>query len=245
MGRLAEKTWLRDEARSLSKTNFGRGLSRLFARSLGSLLFPFHSLDPLLSIEIAMKTACTFTMVALVSFVGCNQPGDDSSLPEVSDSPVVMDDMPPMMDEHSHPEHGPHGGELVELGKEAFHAELLHSDKGTDLYVLDGGATQAVPIAAPKLVVSLKHDGEVKSFDLAANPDADDTPGKSSRYSSADPVLSKWLGAEAEGAVVIDIDGKSFTGKIAHDHDHDHDHDHEGHDHDHDGHDHDDHDHAH
>jgi hypothetical protein len=91
------------------------------------------------------------------------------------------------------------------------------------MYVLDGSATQQVPIASEKLVVSLKHDGQVATFDLMANPDANDPPGQTSRFTSNDPKLDQWLDAGAEGAVVIQIEGKSYTGKVAHDH--------EGHDH--------------
>lgn len=180
-----------------------------------------------------MKSAFTFlTLVAFAALVGCNSGADQSASTSAmntvadSDEPIIMDEMPPMLDDaHAHPEHGPHGGDLVELGKEAFHAELVHGDSGIAMYVLDGSATQQVPIASEKLVVSLKHDGQVATFDLMANPDANDPPGQTSRFTSNDPKLDQWLDAGAEGAVVIQIEGKSYTGKVAHDHDHErHDH---------------------
>ena len=93
------------------------------------------------------------------------------------------------------------------------------------MYVLDSSATKPVPIAADKLVVSLKHDGQVASFDLSANPDTNDPPEQSSRFTSAEEKLDQWLDAGAEGAVTIEIEGKSYTGNVTHDHDH------EGHDH--------------
>lgn len=170
-----------------------------------------------------MKTAINFlSLFAMtLALIGCSSSSDQSS-----DTPIVMDEMPPMVDEgHSHPEHGPHGGELVELGKEAFHAELVHSAGGISMYILDGSATKAVPIPSEKLVVSLKHDGQVQSFDLPADPDANDPSGQSSRFTSADAKLDEWLDAGAEGAVVINIEDKSYTGNISHDHDH------EGHSH--------------
>lgn len=175
-----------------------------------------------------MKTTLTYlSLFALtIALVGCKTSSDESTDTNTdsvvaSDAPIIMDEMPPMLDDaHGHPEHGPHGGELVELGKEAFHAELVHGESGISMYVLDGSATKLVPIPSEKLVVSLQHEGQVATFDLTANPEANETAGRTARFTSADAKLDEWLDAGAEGAVVIQIDGKSYTGKIAHDHDH-------------------------
>ena len=64
------------------------------------------------------------------------------------------------------------------------------------------------------------HVHEVSDGTTGANPDANDPAGQTSRFTSADTKLDEWLDAGAEGAVVIQIEGKSYTGKIAHDHDH-------------------------
>jgi len=175
-----------------------------------------------------MKTAltCLSLFTLTIALVGCKTSSDDSSDANAgsgaaSDAPIIMDEMPPMLDDaHSHPEHGPHGGELVELGKQAFHAELVHGDGGISMYVLDESASKMVPVSSQTLVISLKHDGQLQSFDLAANPEANDTAGQTARFTSADATLDAWLDAEAEGVVVIQIAGKSYTGKITHDHDH-------------------------
>ena len=175
-----------------------------------------------------MKIA--FTFLALLAFVvtsaGC-KPVAEQATPVAntgdtnSDEPIIMDEMPPMLDDvPGHPEHGPHGGDLVELGKEAFHAELVHGDGGIAMYILDGSATKQVAIASEKLVVSLKHDGQVAAFDLAAEPDDGESAGQSSRFTSTEPKLDQWLDAGADGAVAIQIEGKSYTGKISHNHDH-------------------------
>ncbi|MFK8115454.1 MAG: hypothetical protein AB8B91_24875 [Rubripirellula sp.] len=174
-----------------------------------------------------MKTYRQLSVLAFaLTIFGCG-PKDSPNVADTSDpDTIVMDELPPTMEDvHAHPEHGPHGGDLVELGKEDFHAELVHSDDGIALFVLDGGATKQVPIESEKLVMSLKHDGQVASFDLVAKPDAEDPDGKSSRFVSADSKLDDWLDAGAEGAVVIQIQGKQYTGAVAHDHDH------AGHDH--------------
>ncbi|OYP31080.1 hypothetical protein CGZ80_22015 [Rhodopirellula sp. MGV] len=139
-----------------------------------------------------------------------------------------MDEMPPEME--MHPEHGPHGGELIELGKEAYHIEFVHSDAGVTMYTLDGTATEPVSIPAETLTVSLKLEGKVKSFDLAAVASPAEESGKASAFASADPDLSDWMDRGAEGVIVVNIDGKSFTGNLSHDHGHE-GHDHDEHDH--------------
>ena len=179
-----------------------------------------------------MKYLFALTL-ACFTLLGCSEKDVQvSEAPEAS-GPVEIDEMPPMIEMDGHPEHGPHGGELVELGKEAFHIEMMHGTGAVAMYVLDGSATQPVAIEAEKLTVSLKHDGEVKSFELPANPQAEDESGKSSRFTSTSAEMDQWMEAGAEGAVILQIDGKSFTGKISHDHDHEgHDHgSHEGHNH--------------
>ncbi|QDT10170.1 hypothetical protein [Planctomycetes bacterium K23_9] len=168
-----------------------------------------------------MTNALTrLALVALtIGFAGCSQSTNDST--EATGGPVVMDELPPTLDDAGgHPVHGPHGGDLVELGKEDFHAELVHGGDGISMYVLDGSATKMVPIPSESLVISLKHNGQVATFDLAANPEPGSTSGQSARFTSTDTKLDEWLDAGAEGAVVIQIDGKSFTGKVVHSHDH-------------------------
>lgn len=171
-----------------------------------------------------MKTALT-CLVLLASAVvcgGCKRAADETAAANTdSGAPIIMDELPPILDDSvGHPDQGPHGGELVELGREDFHAELVHGDGGVSLYVIDGSATETVAIGAEKLVVSLKRFGKVASFELGANPNANDPAGKTSRFSSADRKLYAWLDADAEGAVTVRIEGKSYTGKIVHDQDH-------------------------
>lgn len=172
-----------------------------------------------------MKTALTFLSLFVfgVALIGCKRAAEETAsvAGTGSDASIIMDEMPPMLDDaHGHPDHGPHGGELVELGKEDFHIEIVHGSGAVAFYVFDGAVVDPVAIAATKLTVSLKHDGEVKSFELAADPQSGDAAGKSSRFTSLDAQFAQWMDSEAEGAVTVQIQGKSYTGKIAHDHDH-------------------------
>ena len=162
--------------------------------------------------------ACSLT-AALVS--GCS-PAPAPEMPKPAKAAAAP------AKEHDHPSEGPHHGSLIELGNEEYHAELVHDEaNGTvTIYLLDSGAKGAVAIEATDVAINLKQDGKPAQFKLPAEPDAADTAGKSSRFASKDAELAKALDAEgAEPRLVVKIDGKSYTGKLAHDHDHDHKHD--------------------
>jgi hypothetical protein len=76
-----------------------------------------------------------------------------------------------------------------------------------------------VPIDATELVINLSHDGQAEQFKLPAAPEANDPAGKSSRFVLKDEELASDLDAEGTAAkLVVSIDGKSYTGKIAHHH---------------------------
>ena len=170
-----------------------------------------------LSISLKLSLAVLVMIVA-----GCSNEG--STDPESAGPPNTMDDHAG----HAHPTEGPHHGDLIELGNEEYHAEFLHDeDAGTvTIYVLDGAATKQVPIDATDVTINAKHDGQPEQFKLAASPDANDPPGKSSRFVSDDEELAHHLDEDgADPRLVLTINGKSYRGVITHDHDH------EGHDH--------------
>jgi hypothetical protein len=128
-------------------------------------------------------------------------------------------------DEHEHPTSGPHGGELIELGNEEYHAELVHKSEAI-VYLLDGSAKTAVSIDAPDVVLNLSHDGESEQFRLAASPDANDPQGKASKFTSNDGDLVADLNeGHAEVQLVVAVSGTQYRGTLAHDHEE------EGHDH--------------
>ena len=151
--------------------------------------------------------------------------------PEADETPVTTD-APPALDPHAggdhdaHPTEGPHGGGLIELGDEEYHGELIHdrssSDEGAGtvtIYLLNDHADEAAPIDAAELTVVVTHDGNRKSFKLAADPDAADPAGKSSRFVSADAELAERLDREGGTAkLMVMIAGRSYSGDIAHDH---------------------------
>ena len=105
--------------------------------------------------------ACTGLALVLM---GCSE----SAPPAVPPAPAEPTAKTPA--EHAHPDEGPHGGSLVELGDEKYHAELLHDDdKGTvTIYLLDGAAKNAVLTDAKEITFNVKHAKEAEQFQLAA-----------------------------------------------------------------------------
>ncbi len=173
-----------------------------------------------------MNVKPLFLIAAMALFVGCNGPASDTKADAES------------AHAHDHPSEGPHGGQLIELGDEEYHAELIHDDDAetVTIYLLDGAAKKEVAIAEKELTLNMTHDGHADQFKLAAEPDAS---GKASKFVSSDAHLVEGLDDGAEGQLVVSIGGTNYSGHVAHDHDHDHD-DHDDDDHDDDDHDHDD-----
>lgn len=159
---------------------------------------------------------------------GCTKPQDSVSSGRSSDV-ITMDSLPPSMEGvESHPSEGPHHGSLVELGNEEYHAEIVHDADSVSVYILDGAATEAVPIESPELTINLIHDGTPEQFKLTAAPEDGEPEGKSSRFMLKDADLVAHLDDEAAAPkLVVTINGAPYRADIAHDHDH------EGHDHSH------------
>ena len=162
--------------------------------------------------------------VCCIACVGCGQSFRDGEASGHDHGPTGLQVSAP---QHVHPTEGPHHGDLVELGDEEFHAELIH-DHATEtltVYLLDSTAMNPVGCRAPKLKINLSHDGKAEQFSLAAEPQPTDAPGESSRYVSRDRELCEELEhAHVSAQLVIAIGGKQFRGKINHAHDDGHHH---------------------
>ena len=75
---------------------------------------------------------------------------------------------------HVHPTEGPHHGDLVELGNEEFHAEIVHDEQTEMLtvYLLGTSAVHAVGSKALELKINLSHDGVAEQFTLGSTAPA-------------------------------------------------------------------------
>ena len=157
---------------------------------------------------------------SLLCLAGCTSENQSTAGPESSPPPPTVD----AHAEHAHPTEGPHHGDLIELGNEEYHAELLHDELSVTIYILNGSADAQVPIDATEITINTKHDGQPEQFKLGASPDQNDPAGMSSRFVSNNKDLASHIDEEgAEHRLVLTINGKSYRGEIAHDHDHGHD----------------------
>jgi len=127
---------------------------------------------------------------------------------------------------HAHPTEGPHHGALIELGREDYHAELVHDDatNTVTIYMLDGAAKDAVAIDAKQLTLNLLVGGKPQQFQLAARPQSTDPDGKCSAFGSTSEPMCKALDAKGTtGRLNVEVVGKMYVGKLGgHTHNHAH-----------------------
>lgn len=118
---------------------------------------------------------------------------------------------------HAHPTEGPHHGVLIELGKEDYHAELVHDD-ATDtvtIYILDSSATNPVAITAKQLTLNMRGNGTPQQFVLAAHPQTDEADGSSSAFAATGKQICRAIDAKgASGRVNVEIGGRTYVGHV-------------------------------
>lgn len=167
--------------------------------------------------SLSIDFVCGSTLCCVMLLAGCDRgkPPVRSEMPSPqsapSSKPVAV---------HEHGEQGPHHGDLIELGNEEYHAEIVHGDGGgITVYLLDSQAAKAVPIDASDVVINLNHDGNAEQFRLPAAADEGDPAGQSSRFALKNEELADDLDSEKTTArLVVKIGGTSYTGKIEHHH---------------------------
>ncbi len=124
---------------------------------------------------------------------------------------------------HAHPTHGPHGGELLEIGKEEFHAELVvnESKKQMVIYLLEKDAKSSIAIEAPFLAVNFMLAGKPVQVQLKSIPQDFDQNGLSSCFGAVSPELIDALhAAKSDLKLAVRIRNKAYVTKIIHKHDH-------------------------
>ncbi len=129
---------------------------------------------------------------------------------------------------HAHPTEGPHHGDLIELGNEEFHAEMVHDAGSVTIYILDSSARNLVPIDAAELTINAKLGETPKQFKLLASRQESDPEGRSSRFTLADAELAGLIDDEAAAPrLSVTINGNAYRGTVSHHHDAEHAHAHE------------------
>lgn len=137
--------------------------------------------------------------------LGCTGGGGDFK--SAKDLPVAH---APHAHEH---EHGPHGGELIELGNEEFHAELVIDDKAHALhiYLLGPDAKTAVTTAAEEVTLNVEGGSA-----LVLKPAADQEAGQTTKFELVDEKAVHGL-TEAgflHGGLQVKIGDKAFTAPL-------------------------------
>ena len=127
---------------------------------------------------------------------------------------------------HAHPTEGPHHGTLIELGKEDYHAELVHDD-ATDtvtIHILDATATKSVPTTAKEVTLNMRAGGKPQQFALAARPQKGEAAGAASVFVATGKDLCRAIHEHgASGRLNVEIGGKMYSGKVGgHSHPHRH-----------------------
>ena len=118
-------------------------------------------------------------------------------------------------DEHAHPTEGPHHGQLIELGDEAYHGEWVPdaASKTVSIYILDGHAEKEVPIGNDAAVINLFVDGVPRQIQLIPQP----SPGEAdqaSRFELPRTAQQAVDGKEGRGELRVMIQGKSYRGLL-------------------------------
>jgi hypothetical protein len=159
--------------------------------------------------EVAMKSVITIASIPLaLALAGCNR--DSTPADGKGDGGAARESS--AAGEHAHGS-GPHGGVILEWGGGAYHLEFTvdHDAKRATVYVLGGDARTASPIKATELTLNL--DEPATEVSLAAEPEAGEEAGSSSRFARVHDALGTVR--EFSGSVTGVIDGTPYVGEFA------------------------------
>jgi len=125
-------------------------------------------------------------IIGLTVIVGCstNTPPASTSSPTTAPKPASTEG------EHGH-NPSAHGGTLVSIGKDNYHAEAVFEQGGKlRLYMLGADETKVIEIESQTLSAFVKASGAAESlpFELKANPQPGDAAGKTSQFLGEFPI---------------------------------------------------------
>lgn len=169
-----------------------------------------------------MKWTVVLAACAAIGLVGCN-PGTASKKADSDHAHGDHDHGDHDHGEHAHVHKGPHGGKIMEIGEEEYHAEWLQDETGkVTFYILDAAGTKEVPIAADEITIEVKiGDKPPVSYKLTAiNPQ----DMKASAFEIVDKNFEGVLGALSEGVTAtiksLKIGDKTFENVKIEEHKH-------------------------
>lgn len=124
---------------------------------------------------------------------------------------------------HVHEAHGPNNGDLLEIGRGEFHAELVVDEEANQIvvYLLDSALKSYISIDAAYLTVNYKVGNKPVQVKLLPVPQDADAKNLSSRFSLISPELFAALhDPKSDAKLSLRIGKKSYVSKLAHNHDH-------------------------
>ena len=181
-------------------------------------------MDPSFSLAasdtLTMKNKWILVLISFILAAGCQQ-SPSSPPPSSGESQHPEDEH-----DHDHGALGPHGGHVLVLGDEQYHAEWTHDDKSGEIaiYLLDADIKEDVATAAELITIATTIREETQTYELAADNQDQADPPRASRFKTTNPNLLtalKQAGSGVDAQVRVVIDGSLFRGTFEkHDHDH-------------------------
>jgi len=158
---------------------------------------------------------------AVLAFAGCNGSSSSTAEPKAGDEHAHDHGEGGHDHAHDHAHEGPHGGHVIEIGDEEYHAEWTHDESGkVTVYILDAAMKNDVPADGESININVKLGDNAKQYTLDK-----EEPNK---FSTEDKTLVGNLEALSDAVTAtlsVDIKGKHYEAPITaggHSHDHDH-----------------------
>ena len=161
---------------------------------------------------MSISTAFGLSTICLVALIGCSK--SKTSVPPSGQTIAAHH-------HHHGASRGVHGGYIIGLDVENYHAELTHDDKtnGVGMYVLGEDAATVAPIDAKSVTISATVDDKRTGYTLPAVPQPGEPEGKSSYFELvSQPLLDIITGRSGspnpDVQLSVAIDGKPHIGDI-------------------------------
>jgi hypothetical protein len=134
--------------------------------------------------KFGVFTALTGAFVSVAFYVGCSRSTDDPSSGGTGQAQEAKDLGARTEGAHTH-KPGGHGGNIVEIGRDNYHAEAVFEQGGTlKLYLLGNDEAKVQEVESQRLTGYAKLEGgtEATPVTLRPVPQAGDTEGKTSQF---------------------------------------------------------------
>jgi hypothetical protein len=117
--------------------------------------------------------------------------------------------------------HGPHGGNVVGLDTEDYHAEVTLDSPANrvGVYILGDDAMTTVPIEEKSIAIDVKEYEKSAQYVLPAVSQAEDAVGKSSYFEIVDEALAAVVAGQsqdpnAQVRLIVNLAGSAHTGYV-------------------------------